>query len=481
MSIKYQKAKTLFDEFDRKGGGKVSHYCPGCGHGVAHNLIAEAIDQLGVQDQVVFCSPVGCAVFGYYYFDTGNIQCSHGRAPAVASSIRRTHPEAVIISYQGDGDLAGIGLSHILHAANRGENITVFFINNAIYGMTGGQMAPTTLLGQRTQTTPNGRVELNDGDPIGMCELVSQLAPVTYVERVSLADTKRIMQARKAIKKGLECQVNGKGFSFVEILSPCPINWKMDSIQAREWMISTLEPSFPLRTFVDRIEERAPECFRPAGTQELSDEAMLDILIGDHIIPSAAPQDIDDQKVKIAGLGGMGVLTAGSMLAACATTSNLYNSWVPSYGPEMRGGNAFVSVYISKDPIASPVFTDPTTLIALSNTAIDTYVESITPQGYLFYNSSIVDREIRRKDIKVYKVPASEMALSLNMPATQTTIMLTVYALITGVVTMDSIRDAMKQKFKKKNILDANLAAIDLAIKYSLEQQWITEDYHVCR
>jgi 2-oxoisovalerate ferredoxin oxidoreductase beta subunit len=165
-SIKHQKARSLYPSFERKApGADVSHYCPGCGHGTVHNLIAEAIDDLGIQDRVIFCSPVGCSVFAYYYFDVGNIQCAHGRAPAVASAIRRTHHDAIVISYQGDGDLAGIGMSQIVHAANRGENITVFFINNAIYGMTGGQMAPTTILNQKTVTTPGGRNAATDGFP----------------------------------------------------------------------------------------------------------------------------------------------------------------------------------------------------------------------------------------------------------------------------------------------------------------------------
>ena len=167
--IKHEKPPTFYERFDRKGDEQnpdVSHYCPGCGHGVVHNLVAEAIKDFGIQDRVILCSPVGCSVFAYYYFDVGNVQCSHGRAPAAASAIRRSRSDAIVISYQGDGDLAGIGLSHIMHAANRGENITVFFINNGIYGMTGGQMAPTTPLGMRTPTSPLGRDAHNDGLPL---------------------------------------------------------------------------------------------------------------------------------------------------------------------------------------------------------------------------------------------------------------------------------------------------------------------------
>ena len=237
--IKHQKPSCLYSDFKRKGSGDdsdVSHYCPGCGHGVVHNLIAEAIQDLGIQDRVIFCSPVGCAVFAYYYFDVGNVQCAHGRAPAVASAIRRTRTDSIVISYQGDGDLAGIGLSHIMHAANRGENITVFFINNAIYGMTGGQLAPTSPIGFRTPTTPQGRDPRNDGFPINMAEIISPRHAPTLVERVSLSDGPKVMKARKVIREGIQNQIEGKGFSFIEILSPCPVNWKMSPVESRKWM-----------------------------------------------------------------------------------------------------------------------------------------------------------------------------------------------------------------------------------------------------
>ena len=196
-------------------------------------MIAEALARPGHhRPHGLRQSPVGCSVFAYYYFDCGNIQAAHGRAPAVATGVKRTNPNAIVITYQGDGDLAAIGTAEIIHAANRGENITVFFVNNAIYGMTGGQMAPTTLIGQRTTTTPKGRLEQIDGNPIKMCEMLATLPAPIYIERVALGDSKQIMQARKAIRKALQNQVEGKGFSFVEILSPCPTGWKMDSARS---------------------------------------------------------------------------------------------------------------------------------------------------------------------------------------------------------------------------------------------------------
>ena len=214
----HSKSPVFYGEYGRKADlQQQTHYCPGCGHGVAHKLIAEAIAELGLQDKTIFVSPVGCSVFAYYYFDTGNVQVAHGRAPAGATGVKRACPDKIVISYQGDGDLAAIGTAEIIHAANRGEKITVFFVNNAIYGMTGGQMAPTTLVGQKSTTSPWGRRPANEGFPLHMAELISTLEAPVYVERVALSDNKNIMKARRAVKKALEIQRDGLGFSFVEI------------------------------------------------------------------------------------------------------------------------------------------------------------------------------------------------------------------------------------------------------------------------
>lgn len=467
MSIKYKKPNALFDEFVRKGDKpEITHYCPGCGHGTAHNLIGEAIDELGIQDNTIFCSPVGCAVFGYHYFDTGNIQCSHGRAPAVATAIRRSHPEAVIISYQGDGDLAGIGLSHIIHAANRGENITVFFINNVIYGMTGGQMAPTTLLGTRTATTPFGRTLLNDGAPMKMCEIISQVAPPVYVERVSLADTKRIMQARKAIRKALTAQIEGRGFSFVEILAPCPINWKMTPVKAREWMIETMEQHYPLGCLRDTIAESAPESFRPPAIKELPDDELLEIILGDAILPDPKVLEIEDQSVVIGGIGGQGILSTGMLLGACATKLGYQCTCVPSYGPEMRGGNSHVSVSFSNASIDSPIIAEPNVLLALTASALDFYENAAAPGALVLVNSSIVKRKVERTDVRVVEIPASEIAQEAGAPAALTNVLLTAYVLISGTVPVSTLKEMLGVMLKRKNLLESNLKAIDAAVEY---------------
>ncbi|MDH5199005.1 MAG: thiamine pyrophosphate-dependent enzyme, partial [Gemmatimonadota bacterium] len=225
--------------------GLSTHYCPGCGHGLVHKFMAEAIEELGVQDRVVAISPVGCAVFMYYYFDVGNSQAAHGRAPAVGIGHKVANPNSIVISYQGDGDLASIGLAEIMQAAQLGLPMTFIFVNNAIYGMTGGQMAPTTLMGQKTATSPYGRA-LFTGAPIKVAELMATLDGPVYVERVALFDAKRRARAAKAIKKGIRLQVENKGFSLIEVLAECPTHLRMTPLETETWVKEEMLPIFPL-------------------------------------------------------------------------------------------------------------------------------------------------------------------------------------------------------------------------------------------
>jgi len=227
---------------------RVNHYCPGCTHGIVHRLVAEAIDDLQVREKTIGVAPVGCAVLAYNYFNIDMQQAAHGRAPAVATGIKRALPDRVVFTYQGDGDLASIGMAEIVHAANRGENITVIFINNAIYGMTGGQMAPTTLPGQKTTTSPFGRDTEKTGFPIKMVELLNTLQAPAYLARVSVHDPKNVLKAKEAIRKAFEVQVNGQGFSMVEVLSTCPTNWGMTPVEALKWLENNMIPQFPLGT-----------------------------------------------------------------------------------------------------------------------------------------------------------------------------------------------------------------------------------------
>ena len=234
------------------------HYCPGCTHGVAHRLVAEVLDELGLRGRTIGVASVGCSVFAYNYFNLDFQQAAHGRAPAVATGIKRVLPDRVVFTYQGDGDLAAIGTAEIVHAANRGENITVIFINNAVYGMTGGQMAPTTLPGMRTTTTPYGRDVRVAGYPIHVAEMLATLEGVAYISRVALCGVAHITKAKRAIRKAFQAQLDGKGFSLVEILSTCPVTWGLQPIDAVRWLEANMLPVFPLGEFVtDGQKERA--------------------------------------------------------------------------------------------------------------------------------------------------------------------------------------------------------------------------------
>ncbi len=229
-----------------------THYCPGCGHGIVHRLVAEVIEELGIREKTIGTAPVGCAVLLYDYFDCDIIECAHGRPPAVATGIKRIQPETIVFTYQGDGDLAAIGTAETIHAANRGENITVIFVNNAIYGMTGGQMAPTTLTGMISTTTTKGRGGHNEGPPMKVCELLSSLDGVSYLERVAVSTPKDVGNAKKAIKKAFQNQIDGKGFSLVEVLSMCPTDWKMSTAKAVDFVNKDMKEVFPLGVYKDK-------------------------------------------------------------------------------------------------------------------------------------------------------------------------------------------------------------------------------------
>ena len=239
MAVVFKKTPVLTDT--------VMHYCPGCGHGIVHRLVAEAIDELHLQDRAVGVAPVGCAVFAYRYFNIDMQEAAHGRAPAVATGIKRVlGPESCVFTYQGDGDLASIGTAEIVHAAHRGEKITTIFINNAIYGMTGGQMAPTTLVGQKTTTSPYGRDKEHCGSPIRVSEMLATIEGSAYIERVAVNSTANIVRAKKAIRKAFEMQMTGKGFSMVEVLSTCPTNWGKSATESMDWVETDMIPYYPL-------------------------------------------------------------------------------------------------------------------------------------------------------------------------------------------------------------------------------------------
>ena len=249
--VVFEKPKSLTQ--------KEFHYCPGCTHGIIHRLVAEAIDALGIDGIAIGVAPVGCAVMAYDYFTCDMVEAAHGRAPAVATGIKRSLPENVVFTYQGDGDLASIGMAETVHAATRNENITVIFVNNAIYGLTGGQMAPTSLPGQVTQTSPYGRDVKTAGYPVKVAELLAALDGPAYIARVAVNNVKNVLQAKKVIQKAFENQIRGKGFSLVEVVSACPTNWGMTPQKALEWVEEKMIPYYPLGVFRDKTAEEAQQ------------------------------------------------------------------------------------------------------------------------------------------------------------------------------------------------------------------------------
>ena len=249
MAVQFHRPHALIDT--------PTHYCPGCPHGIVHRLVAESIDELGVEGKTVGIAPVGCSVTAYNYFNCDMIQAPHGRAPAVATGVKRALPDSLVFSYQGDGDLIAIGTAEVVHSATRGENITIIFINNAIYGMTGGQMAPTSLPGQVTQTTPYGRDVHYSGYPIRVCELLSTLDGVALAQRVTIDTVPHVREAKKAIKKAFEYQLAGKGFTIVEVVSSCPTNWGLSPVDALQWLRDNMLPYYPLGVYKDIGEEAA--------------------------------------------------------------------------------------------------------------------------------------------------------------------------------------------------------------------------------
>ncbi len=248
MSVIFEKTSYLTD--------KQFHYCPGCNHGIIHRLVAEALEESEMGRDIVGVAPVGCSVFAYDYFNCDMIEAAHGRAPAVATGVKRAKPDALVFTYQGDGDLASIGTAEIVHAAHRGEKITTIFVNNAIYGMTGGQMAPTTLVGQKTTTSPKGRDEAWCGAPIKMSEMLSQVPGAYYIERCAVNNNANIIKTKKAIKKAFQYQKEGKGFCMIEVLSTCPTNWGLSPVEAMKWLEENMMPYYPLGVYKDKGAEK---------------------------------------------------------------------------------------------------------------------------------------------------------------------------------------------------------------------------------
>ncbi len=453
------KSPVFYSKYERKAELQhQTHYCPGCGHGVVHKLIAEAIADMGVQDRAIFVSPVGCSVFAYYYFDMGNVQAAHGRTPAVATGVKRSNPESIVIGYQGDGDLAAIGMAEIVHAANRGEKITIFFVNNAIYGMTGGQMAPTTLVGQTSTTSPWGRRPSNEGYPLHMSELLATLEAPVYIERVALCDNKNIMKARKAVRKALELQREGAGFSFIELLSPCPTIWKMTPQESRKWIEEKMLAVFPLGVYRDRKPTPAAD-----GVTQTTVKQLLGLNRQEEEVPRplAAKDAQKNLTVKIAGFGGQGVLLLGQILAEMGMREGREVSWLPSYGPEMRSGSAHCHVCLSKEGVGSPVIEHPDVLIAMNEPSLHKFTKMVGPHGVILYNSDKLPAGSTPAEAKIYCVPASEIADGLGTTKAANMVMLGALLELTHALPRETAAAVLKAKVRNTKLLEVDGRAID--------------------
>ena len=450
MSVFYQR----FERHSHGEGlkGQSTHYCPGCGHGLVHKYLADAIEGLGVQDRTIAVSPVGCSVFLYYYLDVGNTQAAHGRAPAVALGHKLANPEAIVVSYQGDGDLASIGLAEILQAAQTGIPITVIFVNNAIYGMTGGQMAPTTLVGQKTATSPDGRGRLS-GQPLRIAELMAGLDGPVYVERVALFDAKQRVKAQKAIRKALQLQVEGKGFALVEVLSECPLHLGLTPEQAQAWVKEKMLPVFPLGVKKDVKAEPWPEWKTPSFDPE-----RLVGLIGGSGEPvprfcQGFPREPygPDIALKLAGAGGDGAQTAAMLVALGAINEGFDATHIPSYGPESRGGTSYADVHLAETEVLSPAAPAPHVLLAFNAPSLAKFGPAVVPGGTVVYDSSVVNAPpVLDPAVRVVGVPCSEIAKDLGRVVVKNIVALGALRAATSLLPEQTFLAAIRQALRDK-------------------------------
>jgi 2-oxoisovalerate ferredoxin oxidoreductase beta subunit len=463
--VAHTRPNAFYKTFERKAElQQHTHYCPGCGHGIAHKMLARAIDDLGIQDRTILISPVGCSVLAYNYIDVGNVQVAHGRAPAVATAIKRSRPDCIMVSYQGDGDLSSIGMAEIVHAANRGESITVIFVNNAIYSMTGGQMAPTTPIGMKTATTPFGRDPVTEGYPLHMSELLATLQAPVYIERVGLGDSKQIVQATRAIKRGLENQVKRLGFSMIEVMAPCPTIFKMTPVDAQHWVRDVLEKIFPLGVVVDRTKEAQPRPMpdAPPALDQLPHilgVATEEMPEGHALVPEKNAPDLD-LRVRVAGFGGQGVLLLGEVLAEGGLDAGLEVSWLPSYGPEMRSGTSNCHVRLSRHTIDSPMVMKPGVLVAMNEPSLRKFYQSVPAGGWTLYNGDSYPDDCQREGVHVLACPFTDTAMGMGDVRATNMVMLGALLEITKVLPDVNVDAGLRRMVKNPRWMELNTRAI---------------------
>ena len=459
--------KGMYRSFPRSGKDvSFTHYCPGCGHGIINKLIAEACAELGLQDRTVFVDPVGCGVFTYYYWDAAHISAAHGRASAVATGTCRARPDAVTMAYQGDGDLGAIGFNNAFQAASRGERFGCIFVNNSLYGMTGGQMAPTTLEGETTTTTPFGRDPALTGHPLHVCEVFNQLKAPVYIARVSVVDTRRIMQAKQAIRKVFEIERDKKGYALLEILAPCPTNFKMPPDKAAAFCMTEMEREFPLGVFRDATCAQAPA---DGGEEAAPDaESRVSPSLAVRPVPrvascrdlfqekNAVPAAVDDpafaeRRFKFAGYGGQGILSLGLCVAEAARLERRHTLWFPSYGPEQRGGSANCSVVVSGTPIGSPTVEHPDVLVCMNQPAYERFVGDVKKGGTVIVDETVPVAEQPPEGVSLIRWPAIRMAEEFGVPKAANTMMLAALKKfgLTG-LSDESLEESLVASFRKK-------------------------------
>ena len=462
--------KVFYNQFLRHAQGQgikahATHYCPGCGHGLAHKYLAEAIEALDIQDRTVAISPVGCAVFLYYYLDVGNSQAAHGRAPAVALGHKMANPESIVVCYQGDGDLASIGLAEIMQAAQMGVPLSIIFVNNAIYGMTGGQMAPTTLMGQETATTPTGRTRLL-GEPLKMAEQIAQLDGPVYVERVALFNAKQRTRAKKAIEKAMRLQVENRGFSFVEVLTECPTHLKATPQEAEHWVEEHMVPIFPLGVKKDVESEPWFHLDAPGF-----DADRIVATIGGRADPvakhaDAFPAHLDphDIELKFAGAGGDGAQTIAKLLCEIAINEGFDGTYIPSYGPESRGGTSYADVHVATDEVLSPASPHPQALVVFNAPSMDKFGPTVREGGVIVYDSTVIHDVPKLADgVRTVAVPFTQIATDLEKRLVKNVVALGALQAATNIFPVASFDAALEKALSGKpaEILELNRKAFE--------------------
>jgi len=450
-------SNAFYGTFDRHNEGQglkghSTHYCAGCGHGLAHKYLAEAIDELGIQDNTVTVNPVGCATFLHFYIDTGNTSTAHGRAPATAIGHKVANPDAMVICYQGDGDLAAIGLAETISTAQLGIPITVIFVNNAVYGMTGGQMAPTTLMGQVTTTSPDGRNRLT-GSPMRVAELIAQLDGPVYVERVALFNAAERKKAKRAIKKALLMQKERRGYAFVEVLAECPTHLKASPEKAMQWVKEEMLPIFPLGVKKDANFEpwfALPKpSFDPATLLKAfgaSSEKTPGFCktFPTHLNPT-------DVSLKLAGSGGDGAQTIAMLIAKAAINEGFDGTHIPAYGPESRGGTSYADVHVAIEEVHNPASPHPDVFVAFNAPSLAKFGGTVRSGGIILYDNSIA-KDVKPTDptVKIVGVPFTDIAAKLGKMVVKNIVALGALQAATEIFPEETLLATLRETLKDK-------------------------------